>query len=78
MVNRQTLTANTETDFLFDNNGSQFIVKNFTTDYIIVCADNFIESKGYKIPAMTAQTIKARTNKLVIKSFSNGEVEVDA
>lgn len=78
MVNRQTLTANAETNFNFDNQASEFVVKNFTTDYIIVCSDSYTDSKGYKIPSMTAQTIKFRTKKLVIKSYATGEVEVDA
>lgn len=78
MVNRQTLVANTETNFNFDNVAREFTIKNFTTDYIIVCADSYTESKGFKIPSMTAQTIKFKTNKLVILSYANGEVEVDA
>ena len=78
MVNRQTLTANTETNFVFDNNGSEFIVKNFTTGYIYVCPDTYTEAKAYKIPTMTAQKIKARTNKIVVKALSSGEVEIDA
>lgn len=78
MVNRQTLTANTETNFVFNNNGSEFIVKNFTAGYIYVCPDNYVEANAYKIPSMTAQKIKARTNKMVVKSLSAGEVEIDA
>jgi len=78
MINRQTLTANTETNFIFDNNGSEFIVKNFTSGYIYVCPDSYVESKAYKIPSMTAQKIKARTSKIVVKSLAAGEVEIDA
>lgn len=78
MVNRQTLTANQETEFNFGNNGSEFVVKNFTSGYIYVCADEYEESKAYKIPSMTAQKIKARTSKMIVKALSGGEVEIDA
>lgn len=77
MVNRQTITANTETEYNFDTTMRMFLVKNFTASPIIVCVDEYEESKGYKIPANTAQKICEVTKKLVIKGESAGEVEVD-
>lgn len=78
MVNRQTITANAETNFNFKNYSSEFIVKNFTPSYIYVCHDGYIESCAYKIPTMTAQKIKVRSKKLIVKALSSGEVEIDA
>ena len=78
MVNRQTLTASTETDFEFDSESKEFVVKNLTNGYILVCFESFDDDNNYKIPANTAQVFTGWSKKLVIKSEKDGEVEVDA
>lgn len=78
MVNRKTLTANTETNFEFENMSREFVVKNLTDGYILVCFDEYSATNNYKIPANTAQLFNVWSNKLVIKSEKDGEVEVDA
>lgn len=82
---RKKVSANTITEFKFDVNAYDFLVKNLTDDYIYICFNEFNENQNIKIPSYKSQVItmntnhtnsKYATNILSIKSNIEGEVEI--
>lgn len=85
-VLRKNVTANSVTDFEFENlQGFSFLVKNLTNSDILVCFNEFDENANIKIPAYMSQTITQNinhtnsnyaTDTISVKSLEEGEVEV--
>lgn len=86
-VKRLNLSAGVVTDFNFNKDCAEFLIKNFSDSDIIVCMGNFDISKSIKIISNAFEIIsdvneetgirtKKSYNKLSIKSESGGEVEV--
>lgn len=82
---RKTIDADNIVEFKFDVKAFSFLVKNLTSDDILVCFNDFDENSNIKIPALMSQIItqnvnhsdtKYSTDTLQIKSSGEGEVEV--
>ena len=62
-VNRLGTTANTELIIAFDDVGNEFLIKNLTSDDILVSVgDVFNEDRNILIPSDTAQLFRIKTD----------------
>ena len=62
-VNRFSTTANTELIFKFDDIGNEFLIKNLTSDDILVgVGDTFNKDCNILIPSETAQLLRVKTD----------------
>lgn len=88
-VKRMTLSANTETKFVFKVLARSFFIKNFSEGALFVClGEKFIEAESIKIPAGFAEQIENNFDEtynkyttkqyttVTIKAEKGGEVEV--
>lgn len=84
LVKRKSCEAGEQTEFTFQQDGCQFLVKNFTESDIYVTLDKiFSKDKAIKIPTMAYQIIASKydkkdlmTKKIIVLADEIGEVEV--
>ncbi len=83
LINRQTLSAETVTEFAFEKFESpSVVIKNMTDGEILFCDMPFDASKALHVPAHSWQAVAVsmpigQTPSFYIKADSAGEVEVD-
>lgn len=77
-VDRQTLTANTQTTFNISSRGT-VTIKNFTDgDIYAAIGINYDKDNAICIPSNTAQVIEARDVDIIVVAESGGIVEIDS